>query len=201
MMSGFLRYVLTGGIASGKSLAAEMFRGRGWRVLDADDVVHGLEGREGAAVEPIRAAFGDGVLAGDGSVDRRALGARVFGNVEDRRRLEGIVHPLVRGRFAAWFEAGGGARSLAVVPLLFECGWESDFDVVVCVASEPVAQVARLMAYRGLTEQEAWARVNAQLPLEEKVARSDYVIPNHGSAEAFEQEVRALLGRIEKKDR
>lgn len=200
-MKQVLRYGLTGGIASGKDVVAEVFRRKGWRVLDADDVVHELEAPGGLAVEPIRELFGAEVLAPNGGVARQVLAERVFGDLKARRALEDLLHPMVRERVKGWFEASDGGYSLAVVPLLFECAMEPDFDVVMTVSSEPEEQVARLVTYRGFTEAAARARIAAQLPLAVKEAMSDYVIPNHGSVEELKLETEALIERLIQKDR
>lgn len=182
------RIALTGGIACGKSSLAEFLAASGCDVLDADVVTHALEGPGGAAVAPILAAFGQDMCAADGGIDRSRLGRMVFADGTVRRRLNGIVHPLVRGEIARWLSVPGGSRpKVAVIPLLFEVGWDAGWDAVVCVACTEQEQVRRLQE-RGLSTEEAHARLAAQLPLAEKVRRADRVVWNGGDLTALRRE-------------
>lgn len=175
---------LTGGIASGKSTVAAMLRDLGAPVVDADAIVHRLQAPGGPAYGPIVAAFGPGVVAPDGTLDRRALAARVFADPEARRRLEAIVHPLVRQEMAAAVAAlrqAGAPVAVLDVPLLVEGGLYRTVDEVWVVYVDPDTQVRRLMARSGLTEAEARRRIAAQMPLDEKVRYAHVVIDNRGS--------------------
>lgn len=183
-----MRVALTGSIACGKSELVRLLREAGESLLDADDVVHELEGPEGEAVSGIVAAFGDGVLSPDGGIDRKKLAAMVFCGDDaatKRRRLEDILFPVVRARMRDF-------AGICVVPLLFETGWNSDFDVVACVSSREEVQIERMMKFRGYSREEALARIAAQMPLADKIARSDYVVENNGTLE----ELRAAAGRF-----
>lgn len=197
-----LRVAITGGIACGKSLFSRCLERLGVEVLDTDDVAHGLLGPQGEAVDDVRRAFGDRVVASDGGIDRRALGELVFSDPEARRRLNALVHPRIRSAVERWLASGGGAKVKAVaVPLLFEAGWGEGWDVVVCVAASEAVQVQRLMRDRGLSESQARARVDAQMPVAEKAARSHLVVRNDAGAEALESEAervfRVLMERSE----
>lgn len=172
-------YALTGGIACGKSMAERCFKTCGCRVLDADQVVLALESSGGAAVEPIAARFGRGVVASDGSIDRPALARVVFSDASARAELEGIIHPLVRREVKRWLgEAVSGDINIFSAALLFECGWEKDWQGVVCVAASEETQVRRMMGVRGMSEADARARLAAQLSVAEKARRADWVIRN-----------------------
>lgn len=172
-------YALTGGIACGKSMAERCFRTCGCRVLDADQVVLALEAPGGAAVEPIVARFGREVLASDGSIDRPALARVVFSDPAARTALEAMIHPLVRKEVARWLEeAVSGDINIFSAALLFECGWEKEWQGVVCVAASEETQVRRMMQIRHMTEADARARLAAQLSVEEKARRADWVIRN-----------------------
>ena len=170
------RTALTGSIACGKSAIVQFLRELDVPVLDADDVVHELEGPGGAAVPRIVSEFGEGVLAPDGSVDRKRLSAQVFasGSSNAKERLEAIIHPMVRERMRSF-------NGLCVIPLLFETGWEGDYDFIACVTSPEDVQVKRMMENRGYSRDEAVRRIKSQMPQDEKAARSDYVIPNFGT--------------------
>ena len=182
---------LTGGIACGKSAAAEFWRRLGADVLDADDVVHGLLAAGGAAVGAVAAAFGPGVVGADGGIDRVRLGRIVFADESARRRLEGLLHPEVERRMRAWADEirREGRVGVAVVPLLFEAGLEKGWDATYCVASGEQRTMERL-AGRGLAPEEARARIASQWPVREKAARADRVIENDGSLAELEKRCR-----------
>ena len=190
-----LRVALTGGIATGKSYVLDQFRERGIACLDADALVHGVEAAGTETTAAIAARFGAGVLAADGSVDRKKLGPMVFDDAAARRDLETIVHPAVYRAIAAGlhgFELVGDPIAVVDVPLLFETGGEKDFDRVVVTACSPELQMARLVE-RGLTEGAARQRIAAQWPTEKKVAGADFVIRTDGSFEDTDQQVADVL--------
>jgi len=187
-----MKIALTGGIACGKSLFAKFLRELGIRVLDADDIVHELEAPDGAAVPAIIARFGAGVLAADGGIDRSALAARVFADPGARADLEAIVFPLVRERM-------GGSRSCAtaltiqIIPLLFESHWETDYDILLCIASPVDQQIDRMMTARGYSRAHAEARLAAQWPVSEKAARCHYTVMNDSTPEHLRDEAKRLV--------
>ena len=187
-----MKIALTGGIACGKSMFAKFLRELGIHVLDADDVVHELEAPGGAAVPAIVARFGTDVLAEDGGIDRPALAARVFSTPAARADLESIVFPLVRERM-------GGSRSCAtsltihIIPLLFESHWETDYDILLCIASPEDQQIDRMMASRGYSRAHAEARLAAQWPVSEKAARCHYTVMNDSTPEHLRDEAKRLV--------
>ena len=193
---------LTGGIACGKSTVTDSWRNLGAETLDADDVVHGLLAPGGEAVEAVVRAFGPEVRAADGGIDRERLGRLVFGDAEARRRLEAMLHPAVIRRMREWAAEirRSGRFGVAAIPLLFEAGMEKDWDAVVCVASDEQAMMERL-AKRGLSPEEARARIASQWPVREKAARADRVIENNGSlADLERQSVAAWNDLVEQGD-
>lgn len=196
-----MKIALTGGIACGKSLFAKFLGELGIRLIDADDIVHELEAPGGAAVQPVAARFGRGVLASDGGIDRAALAARVFSDPAARADLESIIFPLVRSRLAG----GSGVSPLQIIihiiPLLFESHWESDYDIILCIASSVDRQIDRMVRSRGYSRPHAEARLAAQLPVADKIARSNYTVMNDSTPEHLRDEAERLVawlkGKIE----
>ena len=191
------KVALTGGIATGKSWVRRRFAHHGVPTIDADTLAHAAlaPGTPGAA--RIIERFGMAIRSPDGSIDRNALGGIVFGNAEARRHLEAIVHPVVYEAIEAWFAAlPPAALAVADIPLLYETGHEADFDTVVVTACEPAEQVRRLTARDGLSLADARQRIEAQLPLAEKVRRADHVIRTDGTHAETDARVDALLATL-----
>src|SRR5690606_30757804 len=187
---------LTGGIGSGKSTVASHFAKRGVPIVDADELAREVVRPGTPGLDAIVRAFGADVLTADGALDRRALAERVFADEAARKRLEAITHPriaaLARERFAR-LEAEGHTLACYVVPLLFERGLEDTLRPVVTVVASEDAQLERAAARDAVSREHVAARLRAQLPLEEKARRSDFVIDNSGSlASAFAQADRVL---------
>lgn len=190
---------LTGGIASGKSTFAAMLRTRGAPVVDADALAREAVRPGAPALSRIAEAFGPDALLPDGSLDRRWVGARVFSDPEARRRLEAITHPAVRELMAAEvlrLEAEGRDLAFYDVPLLYEVGLDRAVDCVVVVWTPRPVQLARLLERDGLTPFEAEARIGAQLPIDEKAARADFVVENGGALEALDPKAERLLADL-----
>jgi len=182
-----LRVALTGGIATGKSACLERFAARGAETLDADLVARAVVAPGESALAAIVDRFGKGFRRPDGSLDRAALGRLIFADEAARRDLEAIIHPAVYAAVETWFADLGRGRAdqraigIVAIPLLFETGRNRDFDRVVVAACRPDQQLARLMARDGLDEQAARQRIAAQLPLDDKVRRADFVIDTSGT--------------------
>ena len=186
-----MKVALTGGIACGKSLLSKFLDELGVETIDADDVVHEI------IPDP---------------EERRRIAAEVFADPEKRRALEAKLHPLVKEKIDAWLDRTngtdatngtgaclgspgglGGPVRIAVIPLLFEAHWEKNFDIICCVVSSREKQIERMMTTRGMTLAEAEARLAAQMPVEEKSRRSQYVIRNDGTAEELRAEAQKLV--------
>lgn len=195
-----MKIALTGGIACGKSTLAKFLAELGIRVLDADDVVHALESSGGEAVEPIRARFGDGVIARDGGVDRKALADVVFADPSARRELEDLLFPRVR-RILLDFASQSDATALhiSVIPLLFESHWESDYDIIIAIASPERIQIERMMKTRGYTRAQAEARLAAQMPVAEKAARADFAVVNDSTPTHLKDEAQRLVSWLKER--
>ena len=181
---------LTGGIACGKSVAAARLAALGVPVLDADDVSHALTAPGGGAIGEIARAFGPDFLLPDGAMDRRKMAALVFSDSAAKARLEAILHPRIRAAIDGWRRTLS-RPGLAVVPLLYECGWDRAFDRVACVAASRETVLPRLLA-RGLSAAEAEARLASQMPTAEKARRADRTLSNDGSLAEFLSAVDAL---------
>jgi dephospho-CoA kinase len=184
-----LRIGLTGGIGSGKSTVSALLAARGAVIVDADRIAREVVEPGTPGLARVVEEFGTGVLATDGSLDRAALAAVVFADPEARRLLDGIVHPLVRARAA---ELAGAAPPGAVVvndvPLLVETGQASTYDLVLVVEADPATRVARLVQ-RGLTAEDARARMAAQASDEQRRAVADVVLDNSGTPEQLAEQV------------
>ena len=184
----------------GKSETAKLFARLGIPVHDADAVVHALYDSGGAAVGPIERAFPGAVK--DGRVDRTALAALLGGNQDSFRRLEAIVHPLVRESEQAFLEAAAArADELAVldVPLLLETGGGSRVDAIVVVSANPEAQRARALARPGMTPEKLEVILARQLPDVDKRARADFIIEtDKGLPQAFEDVKRVVAALRER---
>ncbi len=193
---------ITGGIACGKSLFAKHLRKWGLDLLDADEVVHALQASGGEAVEPIRLSFGGHVIAPDGSVDRKALGAIIFSDPEARKKLNQIMHPRVLQKIQSWLrEPGGSGVKAVVIPLLYEVGWEKDWDLIICVTSHTQTQIDRLMRFRGLSAEQAHQRLASQMPIAEKAARADLTVNNNAGEEELASEAKRIYRLLMEKIR
>jgi dephospho-CoA kinase len=184
-----LRIGLTGGIGSGKSTVSALLAGKGAVVVDADLIAREVVERGTPGLAAVAEAFGPEVLTADGDLDRPALAAVVFADPEARRRLDGIVHPLVRAR-AAELAAAVPAGSVVVhdVPLLVETGQAGSYDLVLVVQADPETRVARLVQ-RGLSEADARARMASQATDEQRGAVADVVLDNSGTPEELAAQV------------
>ena len=184
-----LRIGLTGGIGSGKSTVAGLLAARGARIVDADRIAREVVEPGTPGLEAVVAAFGPGVLTPEGALDRPALAAVVFADPDARRRLDGIVHPLVRAR-AAELVAAAPPDAVVVqdVPLLVETGQASSYDLVLVVEADLDTRVRRLVG-RGLSEEDARARIAAQATDEQRRAVADVVLDNSGTVEDLETQV------------
>lgn len=186
---------LTGGIATGKSTAADALEAVGAPVVRSDVLARAAVEPGTRALAAVVSVFGRDVLRSDGSLDRRALGRRVWGDAVARQRLESIVHPVVRDAMLAWLaecRRAGAVAAVCDIPLLFEVGLHrsgSFIDHIWVVSVRPRTQQQRLMARDGLNAQDAAARIALQWPLAVKVALAHRVFENEGSPEDLRRQV------------
>ena len=199
-----LSVALTGNIASGKSAVLQLFRQWGAAITDADAIVRDLQRKGTPVFHAIVQRFGRDVVESDGELDRSALRTIVFGDEGARRDLERIVHPAVRERttaLAAEARAAGAEVMVHDIPLLFESANPASFDRIVLVhAPEPVRR-ERLVRLRGLDPALADRFIGAQIPSEDKRARSDYVIVNDGSLADLEKRSREVWHQLQRQAR
>jgi dephospho-CoA kinase len=184
-----LRIGLTGGIGSGKSTVAALLAQHGARVVDADRIAREVLEPGTAGLAAVVTEFGQDVVTADGALDRPALAALVFGDPAARARLDAVVHPLVRAR-AAELVAAAPADAVVVqdVPLLVETGQAGSYDLVLVVETDLGTRVARLVE-RGLTAEDARARIASQATDEQRRAVADVVLRNDGDREALAAQV------------
>ena len=193
---------LTGTVGAGKSTVGDLFERWGACRVDADRLAREAVAPGSAALAAIREAFGEKVVAEDGSLDRTAMRQRAFADPEARRRLEGIVHPEVRrllSERAAEARAAGHEVFVAEVPLLFEGGLEEAFDCVVVVDAPRDERGRRVREERGVDEATFAAIEDAQWPAERKREAADLVVVNDGSLRELEERARAVWREIERR--
>jgi len=181
---------LTGGIGAGKSAVAARLAAHGAIVIDADQLARDAVAPGSAGLADVVAEFGPQLLAADGSLDRAALSRLVFGDEDARRRLEAIIHPRVRGRTAE-LVAAAPADAVVVndVPLLIEAGLAQAYHLVIVVLAAEATRVLRLVHDRGMSRDEAYARIRAQAGDEQRRAVADVLITNDGSLDELHAQV------------
>lgn len=187
---------LTGGIGSGKSAAADIFAELGAAVVDTDAVAHELTAPGGAAIESIRAAFGDEMIGANGALDRAAMRKRVFADAEAKARLETILHPMIGAETDRRIREARAPYVVLVVPLLVESGsYRQRVQRVAVVDCPEETQVARVMARSGLSAREARAIMAAQVSRAVRLAAADDVIDNGGDFAGLRAQIEVLHRR------
>ncbi len=200
MTRPFLLLGLTGGIATGKSTVSAMFRNLGCAIIDADQLARDVVEPGAPALGEIVAEFGPGVLRPDGTLDRLALGAIVFGDPPRRRRLEEITHPAIRERFtrrvAELVDAGFTGVALFDAAVIVESGGYKTLDGLLVVVTDEETELARLMARDQIGREDALRKIRSQMPVAEKARLADHVIDNTGDRSATEAQVRAVYAAL-----
>ncbi len=190
-----LCFGITGGIGCGKTMVSEGLRRRGVLVIDADSLAKELTNTLPEIREKLVAAFGPDVYLSDGSLNRERLSSLVFRDPEARERINAIIHPAVQHEVERRFQeaADRGARIAGVeAALIYESGMDRTLDVVVVVTAPLERRIKWLRKRDGLSRQKVLQRMNAQMPLEEKEARADYVVRNDGSLQDLEVRIAEL---------
>jgi dephospho-CoA kinase len=198
-----LRVGLTGGIATGKSTVGRMFVELGCHLIDSDNITHQLLEPGQAVHVAVVQAFGERILAPDGTIDRKILGEIVFNDPQARKKLNNLVHPAVVQRQQEWLSEveAQDPRGIAIVDaaLMIEVGTYKKYDKVVLVVCPPAEQRRRLRQRSGLSEEQIETRLRSQMPMEEKMKFADYVIVNSGSFEDAHREVERVYGELRKR--
>ena len=190
---------LTGGIASGKSTVSEMFRESGAAVICFDELAHAVVEPGRPALEDIRRIFGEEFITPEGGLDRAVMAAAVFPDEGKRKQLEAIIHPRiyeeVQNRVT---EFGRQGHSMVVkdIPLLYEIQYERRCDCVVVVYVPREVQKQRLVSRDGMSPEDASSRLDAQIPIDEKRARADYLVDNAGDLDSTREQVDRILEEL-----
>jgi dephospho-CoA kinase len=195
-----LRVGLTGGIGSGKSTVGRMFAEFGCHFTESDNIGHQLFEPGEAVYRAVVDAFGPGILAPDKTINRKVLGDIVFRDPARRQELNSLVHPEVIRRQKQWLDdlEAADPRSVGIVEsaLMIEVGTYRNYDKLVVVVCSLEERLRRLRSRPGLSEEEALARIRAQMPLEEKAGYADYVIDTSGTLEETRRQVREVSSRL-----
>lgn len=178
------KIALTGGIGTGKSTVMWMFQDMGVKIISADEIAHGLLEPKTSVWKALFERYGDRIMQKGGIVDHTALADIIFTDNAERKFVESVVHPRVQEAILKNItsaEKSDAPYVMVEIPLLFETGWESEFDTIVVVRCDHEQQIVRCMEKFKLTREEAESRIRIQRPLEDKVAKADFVIDNAGS--------------------
>jgi dephospho-CoA kinase len=189
---------LTGGLGMGKSTAAEILRARGVPVVDTDELARQLVRPGEPALAEIQIQFGKNIVAPDGRLRRDELARIVFADAGARKKLEGILHPRIRERWLAQIEVWRKENhrlAVVVIPLLYETQAESHFEKIICVACSAASQQKRLLE-RSWTPEQISQRIAAQMPVDKKIARADFVVWTDGELDAHTRQLEGILARI-----
>jgi len=193
---------LTGGLASGKSLVARIFKSLGCALIDTDAIARDVVVPGTAGWQAVVKKFGTHILAENNTIDRPKLAGIIFTDAGRREILNSILHPLIMRAVreqAAAIEAGDPDAVVVVdVPLLIECGMQDDFDEVIVVWTPRETQISRLMERDGLAEAEARQRLAAQLPLDQKRAYATFVVENDADQGKTEAQVRRIFSDLQR---
>lgn len=193
---------LTGGIATGKSTVAHLIKGRGFPVVDADQISHQLSQPGEKGYQGIVSHFGTSLLNADQQIDRQKLGALIFADGSRKAALEAILHPLIQAevkRQREEYQQKGHQLCFYDVPLLFEKNLEGQFSCTVLVWCNPALQLSRLQARNGLSQDQAVLRINNQMSLLDKVSRATYCLDNSSHFADLEKQLNRLLTHLVQK--
>jgi dephospho-CoA kinase len=189
---------LTGGVGMGKSTAAGFLRACGAQIADTDEIAHQLVRPGQPALAAIQTAFGKTVVGSAGELKRAELARIVFADAGARKKLEAILHPRIREQWLAQIQnwkREDHPLAVVVIPLLFETRAESHFDKIVCAACPAAAQRERLLA-RGWTPEQIEQRIAAQMPVEQKIARADFVVWTEGTPAVHAEQIGRILAKL-----
>ena len=190
-----INIAIVGNIASGKSTVENVLRKKGYKVFDSDIIAHEVLND---LSEKILEAFKDYDISENGRISRQKLGALVFDDKNLKEKLENIVHPEIKDRLKKIFEENKLEKYIFVsIPLLFEVGWRNLFDKILFIYTEDKIRLNRLMQRNNFTKDEALARIKSQLPQEEKVKVSDFIINNNHSIDVLQKYIERFIIQLE----
>ena len=193
---------LTGGVASGKTAVSEVLKEEGADIIDADQIARELVQPHGPAWNELVRTFGEEILQGDGSIDRKKLADRVFVDPNQRKLLNQILHPLITEEMDRRTREIGQKNPEAIVvidaPLLIEVGYHRRADKVMVVVSTQAEQIERLKVRDGINSEEALRVLSSQMPVEEKVKLADFVIRNEGSLAEVRERAKEVFRELKK---
>lgn len=195
------KIALTGGIGMGKSTAMWMFQEMGAETINADEIAHTLLEPKGAVWKALFERFGSHIMQQGGLIDRAALARIIFGDSDERKYVESVMHPRIHDeivRLGTIAEKKGRQYVITEIPLLFETGWEKAFDSIIVVRCTHEQQLERCMAKFKLSRDEAEHRIKLQRPIEQKIAHANFVVDNDASREELKVLVHRLFTMFEK---
>lgn len=193
-----IKIAIAGNIASGKTAVEGFFREKGYEVLDTDKIGHEVLNTH---ADEIIKAFEDEDVSTDGIIDRQKLGPIVFSSYHARKKLESMVHPVIRRRLEEYFKAHADEKVILVaIPLVFEAKMEDLFDKIIFVFADDETRLERLMARNNLSLEDAMKRINSQMSQFMKLEESDYVFHNNGTLENLRNQVEAFCVQILEKE-
>ena len=189
---------LTGGVGMGKSTAAGFIHARDAQVVDTDEIARQLVEPGRPALAEIKNQFGGKIISSAGGLKRGELAQIIFADAVARKKLEEILHPKIRERWLAQIEVWrkeNHSLAVVVIPLLFETQAESQFEKIICVACSAANQQQRLLQ-RGWTSEQIRQRIAAQMPIDQKIARADFVVWTDGDLDSHRQQIERILSRL-----
>ena len=182
---------LTGGIGSGKTSAAKFFAAEGVAIIDADTIAHELTGAQGAAIPNIKEYFGSNFITEDGKLDRKKMQSRIFSDINSRKKLEGILHPLIQTEVMHRIETVSSPYIIIVVPLLLETGDYCETVIrILVVDSNEEQQISRAISRGGLNEEEVRAIMATQKSRQERLNQADDVIVNDTGISSLQEKIK-----------
>lgn len=187
---------ITGGIATGKSAVTQVLHKLGYPVICADEIVHALYEANSATHDKVVKLLGTKIQKNNGGLDREKIASLVFANPQIRIKLEHIVHPAVREKIAELIKKYTAEKYVLIfvdVPLLFETGMDKTMDAVICVVASQNVQIARLKKHRRMKLADSLARIRSQMPLREKIRKSDHVIYNNRGLSELSKKVKEVV--------
>ncbi len=188
---------ITGGIACGKTLAGKFFKNHGYPVYSTDKIGHDLL-NDKTVIEKLKKIFGKDIVINN-KIDRKKLGNIVFADKEKLTALNSILHPLIEKKIEQIKKNEKNRIVFFEVPLLFEVGKQNDYDYTICVYANEDVQKKRLIKRNFLTLSQAQLRIKSQMPLSEKIEKSDFAVENNDDLESFLRNLNEVLRKLEKK--